>query len=429
MVSGIFLSVFYYPHFWLLISLCVVLRNIVQMKVLWLSHILPYPPKGGVSQRSYNLIKEISKTHKIYLIAINPKKLLSSINQIKNAVKELKKFCYEVEVINLPVNKSFIALKSLFSKRPYTANWLNFPAVRYAIRKFIKKYKFDLVHFDSIDLGEYINEVGNFPKVLNHHNIESQMMFRRFIKEKNILKKIYFFQEAIKLKNYEKKICPKFDYNLTVSELDKERLFKICPDIKIEVIPNGVDVEYFKPKNKNFEPKTLIFAGGMSWYPNRDAMLFFCKKIWPLLKKRWPDVKTTIIGRNPPKYILNLAKQDPNLIVTGFVDDVRPYLEKAHVYVCPIRDGGGTKLKILDALAMGKPIVAHPIAVEGIEVEPEKQVLLAETPQEFVQQIGRLFKNEKLCEFLSKNGRELVVEKYDFRKIGEKLSKIYSELT
>ena len=111
------------------------------MKVLWLSHILPYPPKGGVSQRSYNLIKEISKTHKIYLIAINQKKLLSSINQIEKAVKELKKFCYEVEVINLPVNKSFIALKSLFSKRPYTANWLNFPEVRYVIRKFIKRYK------------------------------------------------------------------------------------------------------------------------------------------------------------------------------------------------------------------------------------------------------------------------------------------------
>jgi len=398
------------------------------MKVLWLSHILPYPPKGGVSQRSYNLIKEISKTHKIYLIAINQKKLLSSINQIEKAVKELKKFCYEVEVINLPVNKSFIALKSFFSKRPYTANWLNFPEVRYAIRKFIKKYKFDLVHFDSIDLGEYINEVETLPKVLNHHNIESHMMFRRFIKEKNILKKIYFFQEAIKLKNYEKKICPKFDYNLTVSELDKERLLKICHDIKIEVIPNGVDIEYFKPKNNKFEPKTLIFAGGMSWYPNRDAMLFFCKKIWPVLKKRWPDVKMTIIGRNPPKYILKLAQQDSNLIVTGFVDDVRPYLEKAHVYVCPIRDGGGTKLKILDALAMGKPIVAHPIAVEGIDVEVEKHIFLAKKPSEFVQQIERLLDDIGLCHSLSKQDRELVVKKYDFKKIGIKLANLYQKI-
>jgi len=398
------------------------------MKILWLSHILPYPPKGGVMQRSYNLIKEVAKKHKVYLIAINQKEILSSIGQIENAVKELKKFCSDIEVINLPVNKFFIALKSLFSKRPYTANWLNFPEVRHAIRKFIKKYKFELVHFDSIDLGEYINEVGNFPKVLNHHNIESQMMFRRFIKEKNILKKIYFFQEAIKLKQYERKICLKFDYNLTVSELDKERLFKICPDIKIEVIPNGVDVEYFKPKNKNFEPKTLIFAGGMNWYPNRDAMLFFCKKIWPVLRKRWPDVKATIIGCDPPKYILKLAQQDPNLTVTGFVDDVRPYLEKAHIYICPIRDGGGTKLKILDALAMGKPIVAHPIAIEGIDVKLEKHVLLAKAPSEFIQQIERLFNDTNLCHLLSQQGREIIIKKYDFKKIGKKLANLYDKI-
>jgi len=398
------------------------------MKILWLSHILPYPPKGGVMQRSYNLIKEVAKKYKVYLIAINRKELVSSTDQLEKSVEELKKFCHQVEVVNLSVNKFVTALKSLFSAKPYTANWLNFPEVRYAIRKFIKRYKFDLIHFDSIDLGEYINEVGNFPKVLNHHNIESQMMFRRFIKEKNILKKIYFFQEAIKLKNYEKKICLKFDYNLTVSELDKKRLFKICPDIKIEVIPNGVDIEYFKPKNNKFEPKTLIFAGGMSWYPNRDAMLFFCKEIWPLLKKRWPDVKMTIIGRNPPKYISNLAQQDPNLTVTGFVDDVRPYLKNTHVYVCPIRDGGGTKLKILDALAMGKPIVAHPIAVEGIDVEVEKHILLAKKPSEFVQQIERLLDDIGLCHSLSKQGRELVVKKYNFKKIGKKLANLYQKI-
>ncbi|RKY81668.1 hypothetical protein DRQ11_15160 [candidate division KSB1 bacterium] len=193
-------------------------------------------------------------------------------------------------------------------------------------------------------------------------------------------------------------------------------------------MPNGVDIEYFKPKNNKFEPKTLIFAGGMSWYPNRDAMLFFCKEIWPLLKKRWPDVKMTIIGRNPPKYISNLAQQDPNLTVTGFVDDVRPYLKNTHVYVCPIRDGGGTKLKILDALAMGKPIVAHPIAVEGIDVEVEKHILLAKKPSEFVQQIERLLDDIGLCHSLSKQGRELVVKKYNFKKIGKKLANLYQKI-
>ena len=166
----------------------------------------------------------------------------------------------------------------------------------------------------------------------------------------------------------------------------------------------------------------------MNWYPNRDAMLFFCKKIWPVLRKRWLDVKATIIGCDPPKYILKLAQQDPNLTVTGFVDDVRPYLEKAHIYICPIRDGGGTKLKILDALAMGKPIVAHPIAVEGIEVEVEKHIFLAKKPSEFVQQIERLLDDIGLCHSLSKQDRELVVKKYDFKKIGIKLANLYQKI-
>lgn len=123
-----------------------------------------------------------------------------------------------------------------------------------------------------------------------------------------------------------------------------------------------------------------------------------------------------------------ISHTDPNLIVTGFVEDVRPYIRRAEVYVCPIRDGGGTKLKILDALAMGKPVVAHPVAIEGIDVETEKHVLTAETPEEFVQQITRLFQDKNLCDVLKKEGQKLVMERYDFRKIGEKLSQVYLQL-
>jgi polysaccharide biosynthesis protein PslH len=397
------------------------------MKILWISHILPYPPKGGVVQRSYNLIKEISKKHEIYLLAFNHEQR----SDFEDSIDNLRQICKEVEIINLPINnfrKYRLAITSFFSLNPYTARWLRNNKFKSLIRESIKKFAIEVLHFDSIDIAEYIKGVGELPKILNHHNIESQMMFRRFLKEKNLFKKIYFFWEAIKLKIYEKKMCLKFDYNLTVSDLDKERLKKICPGIKIEVISNGVDIDYFKPQNNNVEVGTLIFAGGMSWYPNRDAMLFFCKNIWLILKKYWPEVKVNIIGSNPPNFILKLSQQDPNLIAHGFVEDVRPYLEKAHVYVCPIRDGGGTKVKILDALAMGKPVVAHPVAVEGIDLEPEKQVLLASTPQEFAQQIIRLFRDKNLCDLLSKNGRNLVVEKYGFKKIGDKLSKVYLSL-
>jgi glycosyltransferase involved in cell wall biosynthesis len=196
----------------------------------------------------------------------------------------------------------------------------------------------------------------------------------------------------------------------------------------VEEIPNGVDLKYFYQLNLDKEKHSLIFAGGMKWYPNRSAMLFFADKVWPLLKKEVPDVKMTVIGREPPAEIMSLARNDEHFRVTGFVDDVRPYIDKTMVYVCPIQDGGGTRLKVLDALAMGKPIVAHPIALEGIDIEPEKHVLVARTPEEFVSQIVRLFRDSSLYRRLSEEGRRLVLEKYDFEKIGEKLSRAYNEV-
>lgn len=394
------------------------------MNVLWISHFVPYPPKGGVVQRSYNLIKEVSKRHKVYLLAYNHENRLD----VKEAIARLKEFCEAVQAIDSPLSKSEkygMALSSLLSLKPYTARWLQNTKFRILIGDFVKKFDIEIVHFDSIDVAGYLNEIGNLPKVLNHHNIESQMMFRRSSKERHLLRKAYFLVEGIKLRKYEKTICPLFDYNLTVSELDKERLLRILGKVRVEAIPNGVDLTYFKPTDNRAERRSLIFAGGMEWYPNREAMLFFCKKIWPLLKKRFPEVKMTIIGRSPPSTITKLSGEDPNLIVTGFVEDVRPYIDKAEVYVCPIRDGGGTKLKVLDALAMGKPMVAHPVAVEGIDVEREKHFLMARTPLEFVDQIMRLFEDRYLSKKLSLEGRKLVVEKYNFDKIGEQLSEIY----
>ncbi len=396
------------------------------MKILWLSHIFPYPPKGGVLQRTYNLIKHVSKFHDIHLLSVDHN--VEYPIDVKKGIFELNKFCYKVTVINVSINKKIIAFKSLFSLKPYTCQWLYFDRMKNLIINLTGLDKFDCIHFDSIDMAEYIREIKSTPKVLNHHNIESQMMFRRSLKEKNLYRKLYFFIESLKLRYYENKICSMFNYNITVSELDKRRLLKICPEINIEVIPNGVDVDYFKPSQKGFDPQTLVFAGGMNWYPNRDAVIFFCREIWPILKKNWPNVKVIIIGHDPPRSILSIAKKDSNFIVTGFVDDVRPYLEKAHVYICPIRDGGGTKLKILDAMSMAKPIVAHPVSIEGIEAEPEKHLLLARTPHEFVYQIDRLFNDIKLCNYLSKNCRELVLKKYDFSKIGQKLAYLYNKV-
>ena len=403
------------------------------MNILWLSHLVPYPPKGGVMQRSYNLLREISKYHNVSMIAFNQNKILKTKNELSNAKKNIGEFCSVLNAIpikwdNSKYKKIFLLLKSLFSKYPYSINWLKSIEMELVIKKYINKYKYDSVHFDTISLAPFIDIVKGYRKVLNHHNIESDMMLRRAKNERNPAKKIYIFQEGIKLRIYEKKICKLFDVNIVCSEIDKKRLLERIPNLCIENVPNGVDLEYFTPQKKDIEKNSLIFIGGMNWYPNKSAMIFFAENVWPLLKREIEGITMTVIGDEPPLKLIKVAKKDMNFKVTGFVDDVRPFMEKSMVYVCPIKDGGGTKLKILDALAMKKAIVADPIACEGIDVINGESVLFAKEPREYLEKIKQIIYNEELMIKLGNNGRNLIINKYNFVSIGKKMKRIYDSL-
>jgi len=182
--------------------------------------------------------------------------------------------------------------------------------------------------------------------------------------------------------------------------------------------------EYFTPRA---DPggHTLLFCGGLDWYPNADAMVYFFEQIWPPLLARLPDLRVVVVGRRPPSWLTDLAKRDGRIQVTGFVDDVRPYFEQATVYVCPIRIGGGTRLKILDALAMGMPLIGTTFACSGISVGHEREVLLADTPEEFARQVQRALSDENLRARLALSGRAVVCEKYSWSVIGDSLSEAY----
>jgi polysaccharide biosynthesis protein PslH len=393
------------------------------MNVLWLSHLLPFPPKGGVAQRSYHLIKQTAQYNRVDLIAFNQKAILSKSTDIEIAKKEFLKYCNNVTVLEIPselspIGNYLLALKSLFTIDPYNLNWLKSKKMHEIVNRFMDQNQYDLVWFDTISLVPYLQYAKKSKVILNHHNIESSMMIRRAFKEGNPFLKAYFFQEGFKLRLAEHKYCSRFHLNVTCSELDSQRLIKKYRGLKTKVVPNGVDIEYFKCTGIPRENKTLVFAGDLAWYPNREAMLHFVKDIWPLLIAKEPDVRMTVIGKNPPNILKLLAANDNRFVVTGFVDDVRPFIEKAAVYVCPIMNGGGTKLKILDALAMEKAIVAHPIACEGIDVVDGRDVLYAMNPEMYVSKIKYLFENKTECDKLGKHGRLLIENLYSFDKIG-----------
>lgn len=407
------------------------------MRILWLSHLIPYPPKAGVLQRCYYLLRELAGYHDIDLMTfIQPDLLLSFYGSYEDGIAEtksnLKGIIENIEYFDITSEKNILgkpglALKSFFSQNGYTMEWLKSDLFAARLRQKLSEKKFDLVHFDTISLAIYRNLVSKVPVTLDHHNIESHMMLRRSSKEKNLVKKLYFYQEGLKLVKQEKKWCQQFDLNITCSDMDVKRLQDVVGDIPTESIPNGVDTEFFKPLGYERRNKSLIFIGTMNWYPNVEAVEFIINSVWPNLRKLHPDASLDVIGASPPHSISQYDGEN-GIRIHGFVNDLKPLFDSAHIYICPITDGGGTKLKILDAMAMGKAIVAHPIACEGINVEDGKSVMFCRTFKEFVSTIDRLFNDDQLATMLGQNARELALREYTFRSIGKRLSDLFVSL-
>lgn len=402
------------------------------MKVLWFSHLVPYPETGlGVLQRSYHLVRELARAHEVYLLAFVQRNIIEELlgdvdAGLQQAREHLNRYCAQVEFLSIPsegsrLGRTWLAARALAGGHPYTIRWLRSGEARRMAGNWNASTDFDIVHLDTLSLAPYRDIFTRGARSLDHHNIESDMMLRRALIEKHPLKRCYFWQEGRRLQRYERRVCPQFDLNITCSSLDTERLEAVAPGAAATEVPNGVDTEYFRPGNEPERPFSLVFAGNLSWYPNAAAMLFFADKVWPSLKKALPQLTMDVIGANPPPRLAALAARDRDFRVHGFVPDVRPFVTRAALYVCPIMDGGGTKLKILDALAMGKAIVAHPIACEGIGVRDGQDVIFAREPEEFVRSIARLLASPESRARLSGHARALAESSYSYAVIGRKL--------
>lgn len=250
------------------------------------------------------------------------------------------------------------------------------------------------------------------------------MLWRRAENEPRRLLRWYFRREAAKLEMYEREQCSAVNLNITCSDVDSNRLREIVPDTPVVTVPNGVDVEYFRKGTIEQVSGRLIFVGTLSWYPNAEAVRFIANEVWPLLMEQLPDTSVDIIGANPPAELEKLAAQNPRFRVLGFVDDIRPNMDQAEIYVCPITDGGGTKLKVLDAFAMGKAVIANPVACEGIDVEDGETVCFAETAQQFVDAILALRGDDGRRALMGEKARKLAEDRYAYRAIGDYLASL-----
>ena len=401
------------------------------MKVLWLSHFLLFPETGyGGLQRSRNLLKSICNQHEVILVCLYRDVDKYLVPDLRVAEKDLKNYCKKVIFIphNLTIIKKFILLfKSFITNIPYSVYIYKSRSFNKDIYKLISNTVIDLIHTDTIGLFEALLGNNMAINVLNHHDIESHKLYRRYSNEKNVFKRLFFLHEYRCMYKYEQYYCNNYHLNIVVSEMDRDRLKMISKNINIKVIENGVDSEYFAYHSRDCNSKELIFTGAMDYYPNTNAMLYFCNQIWPKLKERFADLKLIIIGKNPPIQIISLINKIKDIELLGYVEDIRPYIKRAKVFICPIMEGGGTRIKILDAFSQGIPVVSTEIGAEGLHLENGKHIFLANTAAEFVEKVSELIENNELSRKISINARKLIEENYSYKYIGEKLAKAYEE--
>lgn len=396
-----------------------------------IAHFVPYPPRGGALQRNYNLLREVSREHQVDLITLNQKALLSTREKIEESKSVVSDLCNKLEVFDIPSDKSkirwyMLLILNIFSSLPYSVwRYKSKPMTR-AVQGAIASEHYDAVHVDTVDLAQYVMSLSAPPRLMNHHNVESVVLFRRAKNETNLLKKAYLYLQAVKLRRYEAVVVREFETNAVVSKQDGDALRRISSDVNITLVPNGVDTDYFKPLGTTRKKASVIFVASLDWYPNVDAVRYLIRDIWPKMKASIPDCEMDLIGAPPPRFVLDFARRNSDFKVHGFVEDVRPPIDSASVYIVPIRVGGGTRLKILDAMAMGKAIVSTSIGCEGIDVKDGEHIMIADTPDKFVDRVKTLIQDAQLRQRLERNARERALEMYSWTRIGPELVQAYN---
>lgn len=395
------------------------------MKILFLSTIVPYPPQNGHAQRTYNLIREAAKHHEVHLVAFAQKPSeMTSIEQMKDICVTAQAFRVKHKVSKLHFIMGLFM--NLLSRKPYECARYDNLEMRQAIRRLAKNERFDILHCDTLVLSVYRNELPNVPMVLVNHNVESILNRRRAERESNPLARLYIGLQARKLEAYEREICARVHGCVVVSDQDRASLMKIVPSCNPVVVSNGVDLEFFSPVDEEeVKPNSIVFCGGLYWVPNADGIHWFATRVLELVRKVIPDSSLTIIGSDPPGKVSALHAP-PMITVTGFLDDVRPLIREAACVVVPLMVGGGSRLKILDALSMSKPVVSTSIGCEGLNVNHGKDILVCDTDGEFAQGVIKVLQDRQLAQSLGKNGRRLVQEQYGWEMLGKQMERVYA---
>ncbi|MEN6521694.1 MAG: glycosyltransferase family 4 protein [Armatimonadota bacterium] len=387
---------------------------------------LPYPVMDGDSVRHYNLIKRLSNDCNISLICYCDEKY-SDVG-----IAEMEKYCKNIRAIPHKKRSKLEWLKRFASSyikgSPSTTAVHYSPDMKHAVVSLLKEHKFDIVQIEHTFMSEYIDDVKRFSSahtILTVHNLEAINVRRKFKHQTWGHLKVRHMIDTAVYPGFEKRAINSFNACVTVSELNAELIRPIRKDVI--VVENGVDIALNSQLPVNPELCDLVFIGGMDYLPNIDGATFMVESILPLIRQKMMETKLYIVGRNPVPEVMALGASD-GVEIHADVPDVKPWYEKAAITVVPLRSGGGTRLKILESMALGVPVVSTSIGCEGLDVTDKENILIADTPSEFAECVCRLLQNPELRTQLSQNARSLVEHRYSWDAIAPKLMDVYTSL-
>ena len=395
------------------------------MNILWLKTELLHPVDKGGKIRSYNMLKALKRDCRITYLTLDDGTADSTARELAG------EYCHDLVCVPHRRREKFttgfyveLAL-NLASDLPYAIKKYESPEMRQEIIRLLPKQRIDVLVCDFLAPAVNVPRNLNCTTVLFQHNVEAMIWKRHYEVQTAAARKAYLYRQWQKMRAFEAKACRLFDSVIAVSREDRDQMQQEYGLENVYDVPTGVDTTFFQPSGKiETRPHHLVFTGSMDWLPNEDGIRYFTEQIMPRIKQTVPDVTLTVVGRDPYPSLVELSKRDPSVTVTGRVDDVRPYMEEAAVYIVPLRVGGGTRLKIYEAMAMEKPVVSTTIGAEGLPVKDGEEIVLADTPESFAEAVVRLLEQKDLSAQIGARAAAKVRSEFGWESVADSFAAI-----
>jgi len=396
------------------------------MKILWVKAGGLVPLDSGGKIRSFHIASELARMHEVTFFTFCGKDISDDQRTLSSTFHKVV-----VHPLKVPaargIGEALDYMASFFAALPHSISKYCRPEVASHLRDIVAAGAYDYILCDFLTPAAAIPFECGVPVVIFTHNVEATIWKRHMDVAKNRLWRFVFKREYEKMRAAELYYLNRSTHVLTVSDTDTEVFARDIDRAKITTIPTGVDIRYFQPYFQPMsgeEPNSLVFTGSMDWMPNVDGIVYFVEQILPLIRKQLPQVTLWVVGRKPDRTIRAMAERDSSIQVTGRVEDIRPYIAKGAVYIVPLRVGSGTRLKIFEAMAMGKAVVSTTIGAEGLPVTNGVDVVLADEPDRFAKEVCRLLESATERKRIGGAARTLVEEKYSWEVVAKQVESV-----